>query len=160
MQGAYNVIPTQGTFTVYTMSGRKEGLGEQLCPQLHHIRNDYLRQRNPQISVVSLDNDDPMWVDFARLVYAPNVLIPSTGSSWVLWSVLANNGTVKLVPPLGRNMDISVFPPNMELLTNATLLYPPQTDPLSASLLGVNHSSLFTTTPQGMESVFQCYREC
>ena len=153
----YNVIPTTGAFTVYTISGRMEGLGAEFCPKFHQIRNDYIRQRIPRVRVISLEQSEQMWVDFARLVFAPNLLLPSAGSSWTLWASLANNGSVKAVP-FGRSTRSPVYPDNFEIV-NATILYPPQSDSLSAQLLGFNDSKI-ATTPQGEEALLRCYRFC
>lgn len=138
------------------MIGRMAGLGAQYCPLFHDARDDYIKKRNPNVSVVRLEQSE-MWVDFARLVFAPNVLSPSAGSSWLLWSTLANDGNVKIVP-FQRNMDVSVYPKNFEIL-NATFLYKPKKDPQSKTLLGFNNST-FADTPQGEEAVLKCYRSC
>jgi len=100
----YDAIPINTSVTVFTLSPPNidESEGNELCGQLHMRRDAYPRSRNPQISIVELAPAD-MWVDFARLVYAPNLLLPSSGTSWGIWSALANNGTVYVVPMV-KNM--------------------------------------------------------
>ena len=81
----YDAIPSTGKFTVFTLSnyGRREGVEHQgLCPELDQVRDKRIKWRNPNLRIVSLPPSD-MWVDFARLVFAPNVINPSAGSSWV-----------------------------------------------------------------------------
>jgi len=81
----YDAIPSTGKFTVFTLSnyGRRGGVEDQgLCPELDQVRDKRIKWRNPNLRIVSLPLSD-MWVDFARLVFAPNVINPSAGSSWV-----------------------------------------------------------------------------
>lgn len=100
---SYDVIPTEGNLTVYTLSPPNidEDEGHHLCSSLQSRRNEYIQTRNPQLKIVALEPAE-LWVDFARLVYAPNLLIPSSGTSWGLWSMAANNGTVYTVTPVRK----------------------------------------------------------
>jgi hypothetical protein len=70
--------------------------------------------------------------EFARIVYAPNLLVPSGGSSLALWALLANDGNVVTVPLL-RDMYVSVYPENVDVLMEAGVLYP-DTDDLNAGV--------------------------
>ena len=68
---------------VYTLSqtGTAEGRGGK-CEEIQKIRDSYLAARGVQ--VVRLEPRSK-FEDFARLVFSEKVLIPSGGSSWVLW---------------------------------------------------------------------------
>jgi len=48
--------------------------------------------------MVDLDQSKDSSIDFGRMVFAPNLLIPSAGSSWALWAGIANAGRVVTVP--------------------------------------------------------------
>lgn len=76
----YDAIPATGSFRVYSLANYARGEDNGLCPELHVLRDEYIKARNPNVRIITLPTSD-MWIDFARLVYAPNVLIPSSGSS-------------------------------------------------------------------------------
>lgn len=104
---AYDNIPTEGTFTVYTLSPPYHKIHESngMCqPALHKLRDVYLKWRNPNITIVPLANSE-QWVDWARLVYAPNLLLPSVGTSFGLWAALANVKVITGPPMKGILLD-------------------------------------------------------
>lgn len=78
-----------------------------LCKALRQAQRTYLKRLRPDITVIS--SSDDLWSDFTKLVYASYVLIMSAGSSFSLWSTLANAGHVwaplygGMTPNLGNN---------------------------------------------------------
>ena len=164
----YNILPKNGTYTVYTLAGRREGQGEWLCDELHAIRNQHLSQRNPNITIIPLQQSTDKSIDFGRLVFAPNLMIPSAGSSWALWASLANSGRVVTVPngPIQEEAEENPpgVPDNFEALTNATILYNPEFDKHSAELLGFDNATTtmadFVNTTQGKHAILGCFRHC
>mmetsp|Transcript_30508 Transcript_30508/g.60949 ORF Transcript_30508/g.60949 Transcript_30508/m.60949 type:complete len:201 (-) Transcript_30508:273-875(-) len=138
----YNVIPSEGNFTVYTAESPKLKEHKGLCTHLHELRNEYILSRNPNVKIVPTSSSNDQWIDFARLVYAPNLLIPSAGSSWVLWSIIANTGNVHTVPQLGGEflgtMDTSIYPPNFSVV-KSSVIYPPDVSNDTRTCLGVDH---------------------
>lgn len=153
----FDALPTTGNYTIYTMSGRREGF--DLCDDLHAMRDDYIRSRNPHVTIRHLEQSPKLWIDFSRLVFAPNLLIPSAGSSWSLWSKLSNTGRVVTVPYV-RDEDPSLtYPDNIEVWHNATVLYKPEKHSKSAQLLGFDNVS-FVGTDEGKKMLFDCYRNC
>ena len=71
------------------------------CDAIRQAQITYLHRIRPDIIVIPLTGN--IWQDFAKLVYAPNVLVMSAGSSFALWSTLANVGQV-WIPPLYGGM--------------------------------------------------------
>ncbi|CAF3948959.1 unnamed protein product, partial [Rotaria sp. Silwood1] len=69
------------------------------CDAIRTAHANYLRQTRPDISVIHFPGD--IWEDFAKLVYAPYVLVMYAGSSFALWSTLANVGHVWIPPVYG-----------------------------------------------------------
>jgi hypothetical protein len=167
---AYDVIPSSGNFTIYAISGRRED-PFNYTDDLHNERDKYLKSRNPNVNIVRLPREE-QWVDFARLVFAPNLFIASAGSSWALWAVLANSGNIVTVPHLKIGMNHSVYPANVHVLANATILSPPHLRGESEEvknksiaetllLLGPQFKEAsFLASRQGREIVLRCYREC
>ncbi|CAB9523613.1 expressed unknown protein [Seminavis robusta] len=154
----YDEIPSNGSFTIYSLSGRKEGLG-YLCDELHEIRNDYIRSRNPNVTILELQESNRN-VDFGRLANAPNLLLPSAGSTWALYAALANVGGVVMVPFRTDNHRLSSkLPSNIKVLQNATVIYNPKLHKEFAKLLGFSDPQ-YATTPKGKELLFDCYRNC
>lgn len=156
----YDAIPSTGKFTVFTLSnyGRRGGVEDQgLCPELDQVRDKRIKWRNPNLRIVSLPLSD-MWVDFARLVFAPNVINPSAGSSWTLWSLLANSGNVKTVPHHGGPgfpaMNVSIYPPNFEVL-KTSVLYPPEFWPETRQC--VQFRLLNSSDPVHREKLLRCF---
>ena len=118
---AYDNIPTEGTFTVYTLSPTYHDTDESngMCqPVLHKLRDVYLKWRNPNITIVPLANSE-QWVDWARLVYAPNLLLPSVGTSFGLWAALAN---VKVItgPPM-KGISLDSLPDTFHIYSSPTM---------------------------------------
>ena len=118
---AYDIIPTNGSFTVYSLSppniDSHEGNG--MCEPLHRLRDVYLKWRNPNITIISLPPHRELWVDFARIVYAPNLLIPTVGSSFALWSSLAND-KVHIAQPM-PNIPMDALPDTYHILPSPVL---------------------------------------
>ena len=71
------------------------------CNALRQSQIAYLHRIRPDITVIP--SPGSIWEDFAKLVYAPHVLVMSAGSSFSLWSTLANIGHV-WTPPLYGGM--------------------------------------------------------
>ncbi|CAB9527740.1 expressed unknown protein [Seminavis robusta] len=157
----YDNIPSTGTFKVYSISGHYEGWGAAFCEELHQIRDDYIRARNPNVTIVSLQNSDDRDVDFGRIAFAPNLLIPSAGSSWGLWAAVANAGNVVTVKIMHDYDYVSkVSPPNYHVDKHATVLYNPEWYPPAAKVLGFSNSSTFLETPEGKKKLFDCFINC
>jgi hypothetical protein len=129
------VTEGSGNFTVFSLTQNQlddaGNKGRGLCHPLREAAMQSIQRRHPHVQIVGLDNA-AMWVDFARIVYAPNLLVPSAGSSWALWALLANDGNVFTVPML-RHMNVSVYPENVDVLTEAGVLYP-DTDDLNVGV--------------------------
>jgi hypothetical protein len=90
-----------------------------LCNALRQAQISYLKRVRPDITVIH--SPGSIWEDFAKLVYAPYVLIISAGSSFALWSTLANVGHV-WTPPLYGGMTPDVGS-NFHWI-NTPVLYP------------------------------------
>ncbi|CAF1281658.1 unnamed protein product [Rotaria sp. Silwood1] len=71
------------------------------CDALRREQTKYLKSIRPDITVIQ--SRGSAWQDFAKLVYAPYVLIISAGSTFALWATLANVGHV-WIPPLYGGM--------------------------------------------------------
>jgi hypothetical protein len=67
-----------------------------LCDAIRQSQITYLRRI--RFDIVVIPSPSSLWEDFAKLVYAPYVLIISTGSSFALWSTLANVDHVWIPP--------------------------------------------------------------
>jgi hypothetical protein len=143
-----------GNFTVFTLTQNQidevgdEGRG--LCHRLHQEARQSIQTRHPQVRFVALESAE-MWVDHARIVYAPNLLVPSAGSSWALWALLSNDGHVVTVP-MQRHMDTSVYPQNVQVLTAAGVLYP-DTDDLTAGV----RNDVTADTAEGRDKVIDWF---
>ncbi|CAF1561881.1 unnamed protein product [Didymodactylos carnosus] len=90
-----------------------------LCDALRRAQITYLSRVRPDIVVIPSPGN--LWQDFAKLVYAPYVLVIYAGSSFALWSTLANVGEVWM-PPLYGGMTPDVGS-NFHWI-NTPILYP------------------------------------
>eukprot|EP00977_Amphora_coffeiformis_P001080 scaffold223_cov145-Amphora_coffeaeformis.AAC.4 len=113
---AYDVLPKDGSYTIYTLSPPDvdEADGHGLCGPLQELRNAYIRQRNPDVKIVPL-TDGSLFQDFGNIVYAPNLLIPSTGTSFGLWAALANTGNVHIGKP-NHSDNLDHYPTDLHIL--------------------------------------------
>lgn len=113
---AYDVLPKEGSYTIYTLSppdaDKNDGFG--LCTPLQKLRDEYILERNPKVRIVPLSGET-LFEDFGRIVYAPNLLIPSTGTSFGLWAALANNGNVHMARANPTD-DIAMYPMDLHIL--------------------------------------------
>lgn len=155
----YDALPTEGSYTIYTTSGRKENMGGMLCDELHKIRDEHILKRNPNVTIRTIDQSADRSIDFGRLVFAPNLLVPSAGSSWALWASLANPGRVVTVRFKQNHHDVSVFPDNFDVRSNVTVLYGPDVNGESKRLLGFDRPE-DAATPEGKQKLFDCFRNC
>lgn len=143
-----------GNFTVFTLTQNQiddagnEGMG--LCHSLRQKAMQSIQRRHPNVQIVVLENAEP-WVDFARIVYAPNLLVPSAGSSWALWALLANDGNVVTVPML-RDMDVSAYPKNVNVLTEAEVLHPDTED-----LIAGVRNDIAAESPEGRAKIIEWF---
>jgi hypothetical protein len=151
----YDVIPTTGSFTVYRLVGRREDPFD-FAAFLHDEVDKYLRKRNPEVKIVRLRQSE-MWVDFARLVFAPNLIIATSFTSWGLWALLSNEGRVVTLP-FQEGMDPSVYPDNVQVLTNVTQLYRLDHN-RTAELLGLPFGKHFSNTTEARASVMKYFVE-
>jgi hypothetical protein len=118
----FDAIPTKGSFTVHIMMGRDED-PYRLCKTIVHESIDYMKQRNPAINVTILDRAS-LYVDYSRMVFAPNVLVAGMGSSWALWSAVLSNSN-NVVAHTQRWVNVSMLPNNVKFLLDVpTLLNP------------------------------------
>ena len=106
------------------MTGRREDKFG-LCDDLISASVDYIKRRNRGIDVTVLPTASS-YVDFARLVFAPHVLIAAVGSSWALWSALmANNNTVRAIEPMwDTDLDSLQLPPTVQIVNVPALKNP------------------------------------
>jgi hypothetical protein len=152
----YDVIPTTGSFTVYTLVGRREDPFD-FTDFFHDEIDKYLRKRNPDVKIVRLRQSE-MWVDFARLVFAPNLIVATSFTSWGLWALLSNEGRVVTLP-FREGMDPSVYPDNVQVLTNVTQLYRNKDHFRTAELLGLPFGQHFPNTTEARASVMKVFAE-
>lgn len=80
-----DVVPCDARVIVIRCSG--------LCRHIQLRRIQHLRQKCSTV-IVNTKNMSSREVDFSRLVFTPNVLVGTAGSTWALWSTLANTGNV------------------------------------------------------------------
>jgi len=154
-----DALPQNTAYTVYTILGRREGLGRMLCDVVHEMRKNYIHQHNPNVTMVDLDQSKDSSIDFGRMVFAPNLLIPSAGSSWALWAGIANAGRVVTVPFQRDFLNTSLVPSNFEVHVNATVLYNPLHHVPSGKLLGFDDPQDIMTL-KGKQKFIDCYRNC
>lgn len=69
----------------------------RVCTFYQDVRRRYLLSMFPTLRFKTLDRGNLQW-DFARLVFAPTVVVPWTGSSWALWATIGNTGRVYTAP--------------------------------------------------------------
>ena len=151
----YDVIPDQGNFTVYVMKGRPED-PLQLCDILVQESSQYIQKRNPNITVTILPQSTP-YVDFSRLVFAPNVLVACVGSSWSLWSaILANNNTVVSLLP-AWNTNVRDLFNTVTFLDHLPTLQTTTFSQQAADQYGLLYAST-PNTPQAKEAVLDFFR--
>jgi len=89
-----------------------------ICQQIQNARIEYLKQIRSDVQII-LDPGD-IEEDFAKLVFSPNVIVVSAGSSFALWSTLANTGNVWMPAPYGGNTPY--VRPNYHWLTQVPAL--------------------------------------
>jgi len=131
----YDVIPTEGQFNVFIMDGRKED-EHNLCNVLISESMEYITTRNNNANATLLPKST-QFIDFSRLVFAPNVLIASVGSSWALYSaILANNNNVISHLP-AFDADVSMLPKSVQFLTDIPTLRSPSGSVEVAAMLGI-----------------------
>ena len=118
----FDAIPSEGSFNVYIMMGRSEDR-YSFCKIIVDESVEYMKKRNPAINITFLPQSS-LFVDFSRLVYAPNVLVAGMGSSWALWSaVLANSNNIVAHAQMWSN--VSMLPNRVTyLLDTPTLVVP------------------------------------
>lgn len=68
-----------------------------LCVVLREARISVLKRYLPNVTIQLSAGE--VWQDFVKLVFAPNVFIMGGGSTFALWSTIANGGNV-WAPPL------------------------------------------------------------
>ena len=158
----YDTIPTQGSFNVFIMAGRE--LKEDhfgLCAEFMQASVKYIKLRNPSVNVTMLKSSS-QYVDFARLVFAPNVLVASVGSSWALWSaILANSGTVVSLLPwndLTHHTDIEVLnlPESVTILDGVRTMKNPRDFPDAAREYGIRHGK-FSNSVEDRQAVLRFF---
>ncbi|KAL3785673.1 hypothetical protein HJC23_008709 [Cyclotella cryptica] len=151
----YDAIPTEGEFSVYVMMGRNED-SFNLCNILVNESIEYMKRRNPSINVTILATSS-LFVDFGRLVFAPNVLVASRGSSWALWSaVLANSNNVVSLPML-PNSSIASLPGRVKFLVDVPTLLNPEDFESATSAYGIPPGK-FSNTTEDREAVLRYFR--
>ena len=150
----YDVIPTEGSFNVYMTTGRDED-PFRFCKILIQESIDYIKQRNPLVNVTILARSS-LYVDFARLVFAPNVLVAGMGSSWSLWSaVLANSNNVVAHPQLYSN--ISMLPRDVQFLAHVPKLMTPMWLDFMPAEYGIPPGP-FSNSTEDREAVLRYFR--
>ncbi|CAF5047904.1 unnamed protein product [Rotaria sp. Silwood1] len=95
---AFKCIPKTVTVLYHVYDEAQTTL---FCDALRKEQTKYLKAIRPDIAVIP--SRGSAWKDFAKLVYAPYVLVISTGSTFALWATLANVGHV-WIPPLYGGM--------------------------------------------------------
>ena len=157
----YDAIPTDGEFNVYIMMGRKEDR-YNLCQELVSESIKYMKKRNPAITVTIL-KPSTYYVDFSRLVFAPNVLIAASGSSWALWSAqLANsNNVVSHLPSWEMSINDTLLLPTKSVrwLTDVPTMPNPKWSERTAEIFDSPFGRRFSNTPEAREKVLQYFRQ-
>ena len=156
----YDSIPSKGAFNVYIMTGRKED-AFNFCDTLIEESVEYMKQRNPAINVTILPTSTN-FVDFSRLVFAPNVLVAAVGSSWALWSaVLANNNTVVSHVPVFDVNNVTALvehlPKSVHFLMDVPTLQNPESSEETATGIGIPFGK-FSNTSEAREAVLRYFR--
>ncbi len=128
-----------------------------LCAEFIQSSVKYIKLRNPSVNVTAL-KPSSQYVDFARLVFAPNVLIASVGSSWTLWSaILANNGTVvTLVPMFGTDIEALNLPQSVTILNDVRAMKNPRDFPDAAREYGIKHG-VFSNSAEDRQAVLRFF---
>ncbi|CAF2980250.1 unnamed protein product [Rotaria sp. Silwood2] len=94
----FKYIPKTVTVLYYVYDARRTTF---FCDILRREQTKYLKSIRPDIIIIK--SSGSIWQDFAKLVYAPYVLVTYAGSSFALWATLANIGHV-WIPPLYGGM--------------------------------------------------------
>ena len=150
----YDVIPTTGSFNVYITTGRDED-PFHFCHILIQESIDYIKRRNPSINVTILDKSSH-YIDFARMVFAPNVLVANMGSSWALWSaILVNSNNVISHVPMYSN--ISMLPRDVRFLTHVPKLLSPVDFDFMPDEYGIAPGP-FSNSTEDREAVLRYFR--
>lgn len=159
----YKQLPTSGSYTEYTLTQNNidQTEGRNMCTTLHKFREDFILKHNPSVRIIKLEGSS-QWYDFASIVFAPNLLTPSAGSSWFLFAALANAGYI--VSPLFHSsknyssigycayaMDLSAYPSNFHVSTDVDVLYPPRRGTLDCGLLDAQQAAAWFTGRQQSE---------
>ena len=165
-EGGFGVCATslyahlpQGTYTIYILeSPRQEGKLD-LYKLLLSERDRFLATMRPNVTVVKLA-PQTISVDFARIVFAPNLLLTSTGSSWSLWSAVGNQNRV-LTAPFRQIMDFNVYPSNVQLLVDQRVLRHPNMDSATAALYNLSGpiDDSWFDTEEGRNTVLNAYAD-
>lgn len=156
---AFDVLPQTGNYTIYTLTQKNadkhEGAG--LCGKLHQLRDAYIRRHNPNVTIVPLEGTD-IFVDWARCVFFPNLLIPSAGSSWLFYTSLSNTGNVHVgKPQLREPFDRSAIPNRIHVFEdNDNVMTPPQAERLLSVTINGTYDD-FIATRKGQEAVLNWY---
>eukprot|EP00457_Paulinella_chromatophora_P001760 gb/GEZN01001762.1/.p1 GENE.gb/GEZN01001762.1/~~gb/GEZN01001762.1/.p1 ORF type:complete len:904 (-),score=50.82 gb/GEZN01001762.1/:102-2813(-) len=79
-----------------SIAGDRGSSDTSICQVYQGLRDLWLMKNRPKVSIVPIERTH-LWSDFARLVYAPNVISLWSGSSWTYYSLLANTGNVYMV---------------------------------------------------------------
>jgi hypothetical protein len=156
----YDAIPTDGEFNVFIMMGRKEDRFN-LCDDISSESIEYMKKRNPLINVTILESST-LYVDFSRLVFAPNVLVAATGSSWALWSALISNSNnvVSHLPSLKMSTnDTLLLPTTVQWLVDVPTMPNPEVSEEGAKAMGLQVGQRFSNTPEDRKKVMRYFRE-
>jgi len=148
----YDRLP-KGNYTLYILeSPRREGHLD-LYKSLLLERDRFLATQRQRATVVKLP---PLSVseDFARVVFAPNLLLAASGSSFSLWGALGNKGNV-LLPRYFQHQNFDGYPPNVQVLRDQRILQNPNVDQITASLYNVSIpvTGAWFETPEGKMAV-------
>lgn len=150
----FDAIPTVGAFNVYIMMGRDED-PFRLCKIIVKESIEYMQSRNPNINVTILDRAS-LYVDYSRLVFAPNVLVAGMGSSWALWSaVLANSNNV--VAHTQRWVNVSMLPNNVHFLLDVPTMLNPADFVNAPAAYGIEPGK-FSNSTEDREKVLNYFR--
>jgi hypothetical protein len=113
---AIELVPESIRRIFYVYSA--EGFKQKLCQEIQQARIEHIKQTRPSVEVIL--SPGSMEEDFAKLVFAPNVLVVSSGSSFGLWATLANTGNVWMPLPYGGFTPY--VRPNYHWLTSVPML--------------------------------------
>lgn len=157
----YDHLPRNKNYTLYILECPRVEGHRKLYEKLLLERDRYFQTNLPRVKVVRLEPSS-ITEDFARMVYAPNLLLVTVLSTFGLWAAIASTGNVLTMPlRADMNFQYDYYPPNVHVLKDQRVIIHPKWHAPSAELLGVSRqvNDTWFDTPQAAEEVRRAYLE-